>query len=70
MIAIPLHTVKSAMLQKPSAGGRDWADKGQHRMVLELWTREEIQEKNEPPFLSLEHQVTIIRASICKMLVA
>jgi len=37
---------------------------------LELWTREEIQEKKELPFLSLELQVTIIGASICKMLVA
>jgi len=60
----------SALLQKPSAGGRDWADKGQRSVILELWTREEIQEKNELPCLSLELQVTIIRAPIRMMLIA
>jgi len=69
MIAIPLNTVKSSMLQKPSAGGRDWADKGQ-RSVPSSCERGLKQEKNELPFLNLELQVTIIRASICKMLVA
>ena len=69
MIAIPLNTVKSAMLQKPSTGGKDWADKGQ-RSVLSSCERGTIQEKKELPFLSLELQVAIIRASICKMLVA
>jgi len=36
----------------------------------ELRTREEIQEENNLPFLSLELQVTIIKASTCKILVA
>jgi len=38
-------------------------------VILELWTREEIQEKNELPCLSLELQVTIIKAAIRKILV-
>jgi hypothetical protein len=37
---------------------------------LELRMREETQEKKELPFLGLELQVTLIGASICKMLVA
>jgi len=46
---------------------------GRHRATQyysELRTREKIQEKNELPFLSLELQVTIIKAVIRKMLVA
>jgi len=63
-------SAKPPCSRKPSRGGRDWADTGQHSVILELWTREEIQEKNELPFLGLELQVTIIRASIRKILVA
>ena len=65
-----LRERQASLLKKPSRGGRDWADTGQRSVILELWTREEIQEKNELPFLGLELQVTIIRASIRKMLVA
>jgi hypothetical protein len=36
-------------------------------MMLALWKREKIQEKNELLFLSLELQVTIIRAVTRKM---
>jgi len=60
----------SLLKKKPSGGGRDWADTGQRSVILELWTREEIQEKNELPFLGLELQVTIIRSAIRKILVA
>ena len=49
---------------------RDWADNGQRNVVLELRMKEEIQEKNELLFLSLEPQVTIIKAVIRKILVA
>jgi len=50
--------------------GEETGPTGQHSVILELLTREEIQEKSELPFLSLELQVAIIRASICKMSVA
>jgi len=70
MIAISLHTVKPALFEKPSGGGRGWADKGQRSVVLELLTREEMQGKNGPPCLSLGLQVAIMGASIPKMLAA
>ena len=70
MIAIPPQTVKSALLEKTFWRGRDWADTGQRSVILELLTGEEIQEKNELPCLSLELQVTIIRAPIRMMLLA
>jgi len=46
------------------------ADTGQRNVILELRTGEKIQEKKELPFLSLEPQVTIIKAVIRKILVA
>jgi hypothetical protein len=58
------------LFKKLSGEGRDWANTGQRGMLLELWTREEIQEKTESPLLRREPQVTIIGASIRKMLVA
>jgi hypothetical protein len=70
MIAISLHTVKSAMLEKHSGGGRGQDDTGQRSMVLESLTREEMQRKNGLPCLSLELQATIMGASIPKMLAA
>jgi hypothetical protein len=69
MITIPLNTVKSDMLEKSSAVGRDWTKRGQ-RGMLSSYERGLIQEKNEIPFLSLKLQVAIIKASIHKMLVA
>jgi len=58
------------MLKKVFWRVRDWADNGQRNVILELRMKEEIQEKNELLFLSLEPQVTIIKAVIRKMLVA
>jgi hypothetical protein len=49
MIAIPLHTVKYALLEKPSGGGRGWADKGQRRVVLELLTERRYKGKTDFP---------------------
>jgi len=51
-------------------GKRLVADTGQRNVILELRTGEKIQEKKELPFLSLEPQVTIIKAVIRKILVA
>jgi hypothetical protein len=59
-------SAKPPCSKKASGGGRDWADTGQPSMILALWKREKIQEKNELLFLSLEPQVTIIKAVIRK----
>jgi hypothetical protein len=63
-------SAKPPCSKKASGGGRDWADTGQRSIILELRKREEIQEKNELLFLSLELQVTIIRAVTRKILVS
>jgi hypothetical protein len=60
------YILKKSLLEGEETGPTP----GSAPVILELGTREEIQEKNELPFLSLELQVTIIRASIRKMLVA